>query len=107
MSLSPLRIAYLALAAWGLARPMAGYVEWARAEGFSPAGLWAAWQANPATGALAHEVLIAGTAFTLWVIAETRVRRNWAALWVLPGLVLGGLGFALPLYLFLRARPVR
>jgi len=51
-------------------------------------------------------VLIAGIALTVWVVAETTVRRNWLALIVLPVTLGIGISCGLPLYLYLRTRPV-
>lgn len=48
---------------------------------------------------------VAAGVLTVWCGAETSVRRNWEAFLTLPGLILG-IGCALPLYLFLRSRPV-
>ena len=41
-----------------------------------------------------------------WIVAEVAVRRNWSALWAIPATALFGPGCGLPLYLFLRTRPV-
>ena len=98
---------YLALALWGAVHPMLHLAGWTGANGWGLAGLWAARQANAATSALAWEVAIAGIALTVWVIAETWVRRNWLALVAIPVSFGIGIGCGLPLYLYLRTRPVR
>jgi hypothetical protein len=49
--------------------------------------------------------LVAQATLALWCLIETMLRRNWAALLTLPGLALG-IGFALPLYLFIRSRRI-
>lgn len=103
--MSPLRMIYLALAAWGAVHPTLYLWQWIGDNGLSLAGLLAAWRVNAATTGLSWELIIAATALTVWVIAETRVRRNWTALWAIPATFLVGLGFGLPLYLFLRTRP--
>jgi len=104
--MSRLRLAYLALAVWGAIHPMAWFVAWFRAEGISLARLVEGWTVNAAATGLTWDLTTAATASTIWVIAETRVRRNWAALWALPATFLIGLSCGLPLYLFLRTRPV-
>ncbi|MRX49124.1 DUF2834 domain-containing protein [Paracoccus sp. S-4012] len=48
---------------------------------------------------------VAAAVLVVWCGLETQVRRNWEALLTLPALILGT-GCALPLYLFLRSRPV-
>lgn len=104
--MSPLRIIYLILAFVGAIVPLWFIFSWARANEASVSGLLAAWQANAATSALAWDLIIAGIALTIWIIAETRVRRNWSALWAIPATLLVGVSFGLPLYLFLRTRPI-
>ena len=103
---SPLRMTYLALALWGAVHPMAYLGPWLWQNGLSISGLLAAWRANAATTGLTWDLIIAATALTVWIIAETRVRRNWSALWAIPATFLVGVGFGLPLYLFLRTRNV-
>ncbi|PQO21975.1 K+-transporting ATPase, A chain [Rhodobacteraceae bacterium WD3A24] len=105
--MSPLRLIYLALAIWGAVHPMYHFVLWFRAEGWSLAGLAAGWQANAATTGLVWDLTIAATALTVWILAETWVRRNWLALIAIPATFGIGLSCGLPLYLFLRTRPVR
>ena len=106
VSVSPLRIAYLGLALWGAVHPMAWFVVHMRETGTGIAGLIEAWGANASTRGLTWDLTIAATAFVVWVVAETRARRNWSALAVIPVTFAVGLGCALPLYLFLRTRPV-
>ena len=97
---------YLALAIWGAVHPMVYFARWFRETGSSVDGLLDAWFANVAVGGLAWDLIIAATALTIWVIAETRVGRNWSALWAIPATYLIGVSCGLPLYLFLRTRPV-
>lgn len=80
--LTPLRLAFAALALAGAALALARDLPGPRG------GDWAA------LGALG-----------LWCAVETQVRRNWAALLTFPAMVLG-IGCALPLYLFLRSRRI-
>ena len=105
--MSPLRMTYLALAVLGAVWPMATLWPWLAQNGIAPGALIAAWTANAANAALFTDIALAAGVFSLWVIAETRVRRNWSALWAIPAAWLIGLSFGLPLYLFLRTRPVR
>ncbi len=103
---SPLRWLYLALAIWGALHPMALVLGWFWQHGFDLSGLVAAWHVNAATSALVWDLTIAALALTLWVLAEVAVRRNWEALLAIPATVLIGLSCGLPLYLFLRSRPI-
>jgi len=104
--MSPLRVAYLGLAAWGAVHPMAWFLAHMRETGTGIAGLIDAWSANASTIGLSWDLTIAALALTLWVLAETRVRRNWIALLAIPATFGIGLSCGLPLYLFLRTRPV-
>ncbi|GHE03589.1 hypothetical protein U879_01075 [Defluviimonas sp. 20V17] len=104
--MSALRITYLALAIWGAVQPMRHLLAWFGAHGPNLPGLFAAWQANAATTGLMWDLAIAAVALTVWVLAETLVRQNWIALLAIPATLLIGLSCGLPLYLFLRSRPV-
>ncbi len=104
--MSVLRLAYLGLAIWGAAHPMFHLLPWLAGNGFSPAALFAAWQANGAVAGLFWDLSISALALTLWILAEVSVRRNWSALWAIPATFLIGVSCGLPLYLFLRTRPV-
>lgn len=104
--ISPLRWTYLALAVWGAVHPMWWFATWLRENGPSPWGMFDAWQANAATTGLLWDLAIAATALTVWIVAEVTARRNWIALVAIPATVGIGLSCGLPLYLFLRTRPV-
>jgi len=104
--ISPLRIAYLALAIWGAVHPALYFVDWFGEVGFSLGALASAWFANAAESGLAWDLIIAAVALIVWVTAETRVRRNWSALWAIPATFFIGVSCGLPLYLFLRTRAV-
>jgi len=104
--MSLLRAAYLALAVWGAVHPMAWFIAWFAENGLSLSGMIAAWHANAATSGLVWDLTIAAIALTLWILAEVAVRRNWSALVAIPATFLIGVSCGLPLYLFLRTRPV-
>lgn len=80
--LTPLRLAWAALATLGAALALAR--GW-------PAPRGADW--------------VALAALALWCGVETLVRRIWAAFLTYPAMVLG-IGCALPLYLFIRSRRI-
>lgn len=104
--MSPLRMIYLGLAIWGAIHPMYHMARWYQAAGGGLAEMFAAWQANAASSALLWDLSIAAIALTVFVIAEVAVRRNWTALIAIPATFLIGVSCGLPLYLFLRTRPV-
>lgn len=104
--MSPLRMIYLALAIWGAIHPMAWFVTYMRETGTGLSGLIDAWHANASTTGLTWDLTISAIALTVWIVAETRVRRNWTALLAIPATFCIGVSCGLPLYLFLRTRPV-
>ena len=104
--MSVLRILYLALAVWGAIHPMSWFIAWFNENGYDLGAMIDAWHANAATSGLVWDLTIAAVALTLWIIAETWVRRNWLALIAIPATFCIGVSCGLPLYLFLRTRPV-
>jgi hypothetical protein len=105
--MSRLRMAYLALALWGAVHPMAYFVTWFVLQGGVDLGaMIEAWHVNAATSGLVWDLTISALALTLWVLAETSVRKNWLALIAIPATFCIGVSCGLPLYLFLRTRPV-
>jgi hypothetical protein len=104
--MSVLRMIYLALAIWGAIHPMYYFVQWFLANGFDLMGMVDAWHANAASSGLVWDLTIAFIALTVWIIAEVAVRRNYIALIAIPATICIGVSCGLPLYLFLRTRPV-
>lgn len=97
---------YLALAVWGAIHPMSWFLAWFSEHGYSLAGMVEAWHVNAATSGLVWDLTIAAVALTVWIIAEVWVRKNWTALIAIPATFCIGVSCGLPLYLFLRTRPV-
>jgi hypothetical protein len=104
--MSGLRIAYLVLAVVGAVWPMWHFLAYLTTDGGSLPGMFALWTANHAVTGLALDLLISGAALIFWSLAETLVRRNWIALATIPATLFVGVSFGLPLYLFLRTRPI-
>ena len=104
--MSRLRLTYLVLAVIGALWPMGHFLAYLRGDGGSLPGMIALWTANDAVMGLTLDLAISATALILWCLAETRVRRNWSALLAIPATLFVGVSFGLPLYLFLRTRPV-
>jgi len=104
--MSFLRMIYLGLAVWGTVHPMSWFVAWFQEHGFSLSKMVDAWHVNAATSGLVWDLTIAAVALTIWIIAEVRVRQNWTALVAIPATFCIGVSCGLPLYLFLRTRPV-
>lgn len=105
--MSRLRLLYLALAVWGAVHPMYYFLSYMAANDWSLGRLIDAWYVNDSTTGLTWDLTIAAIALTVFVLAETTVRRNWEALLAIPATFCIGVSCGLPLYLFLRSRPVR
>tara|TARA_R110002051_G_scaffold1008_9_gene5034 strand:- start:15648 stop:15959 length:312 start_codon:yes stop_codon:yes gene_type:complete len=101
-----IRYVYLALAVWGAIHPMYYFVQWFQAEGWDVMAMVDAWHVNAATSGLVWDLTIAAIALTVFIVSEVSVRRNWIALIAIPATFGVGVSFGLPLYLFLRSRPV-
>ncbi|MDN5787871.1 DUF2834 domain-containing protein [Pseudorhodobacter sp.] len=104
--MSPLRMAYLALAVWGALHPTYFFIRYMVETGSGLSGLLDAWFTNASTTGLAWDMTITAIALTVWVLAETFTRKNWLALIAIPAIFGIGVSCGLPLYLFLRTRPV-
>lgn len=104
--MSPLRMIYLALAIWGAVHPMYHFVTWFGENGFDLRAMATAWNVNAASSGLVWDLTISAIALTVFVVAEVAVRRNWIALVAIPATFCIGVSCGLPLYLFLRSRPV-
>ncbi|MFZ9132499.1 MAG: DUF2834 domain-containing protein [Gemmobacter sp.] len=105
--MTPLRLVWLALALWGAVHPMYWFLRHMSETGTGLGGLIDAWYVNASTTGLTWDLTIAAVTLTVWIVAETAVRRNWEALIAIPATFCIGVSCGLPLYLFLRSRPVR
>jgi hypothetical protein len=104
--MTPMRWVYLGLAIWGAIHPMYYFVSWFQENGWNLGAMIDAWYVNDATTGLTWDLTIAAVSLTIWIIAEVAVRRNWSALIAIPATYCIGVSCGLPLYLFLRSRPV-
>ncbi len=103
--MTPLRLLFLALAIWGAIHPMAYFLQWFQAEGWSIARMIDAWHVNAATSGLVWDLTIAAVALTVWVVAESVRHKRWRGLIAIPATFCIGVSCGLPLYLFLRSGP--
>ncbi len=104
--MSVLRMIYLALAVVGAVVPMYFFMSWFFENGFDLGAMMQAWNVNDAARGLVWDLTIAAAALTVWIIAESWVRRDWLSLVAIPATFCIGVSCGLPLFLFLRARPV-
>lgn len=104
--MSPIRMVYLGLAVWGAIHPIYYFAVWFNANGYDILAIVDAWHVNAATSGLVWDLAIAAMALTVWIVSEVSVRRNWLALVAIPATFCIGVSCGLPLYLFLRSRPI-
>jgi hypothetical protein len=97
---------YLGLAVWGAVHPMLWFLRYMRETGTGLSGLVDAWYVNASTTGLTWDLTIAAIALTVWILAEVYARRNWVALLAIPATFCIGVSCGLPLYLFLRTKPL-
>ena len=101
-----IRWVYLGLAVWGAIHPMYYFISWFRDNGVSLSKMVDAWHVNAATSGLVWDLTIAAIALSVFIVSEVAVRRNWIALIAIPATFGIGVSCGLPLYLYLRSRPV-
>ena len=104
--MSPLRAIYLILAIVGAILPMRHFLAWFNENGYDLGGMIAAWNVNSATTGLVYDLTIAAISLTVFIVVETYVRREYWMLIAIPATFCIGVSCGLPLYLYLRSRPV-
>lgn len=104
--MSPLRLIYLALAVVGAIMPMRYFIRWFNDNSWSMGEMITAWHVNDATRGLVWDLTIAAIALTVFIIAEVWVRRDYWLLIAIPATFGIGVSCGLPLYLFLRTKPL-
>lgn len=82
------------------------FISWFRDNGVSLSKMVDAWHVNAATSGLVWDLTIAAIALTVFIVSEVTARRNWIALIAIPATFGIGVSCGLPLYLYLRSRPV-
>ena len=82
------------------------FISWFRDNGVSLSKMVDAWHVNAATSGLVWDLTIAAIALSVFIVSEVAVRRNWIALIAIPATFGIGVSCGLPLYLYLRSRPV-
>ena len=103
-----LRDIYLGLAIIGAVQPARYFMRWFETNGYDLRLMFEAWHVNAATTGLVWDVIIASVALSVWILAEVYVRKDY---WVAPVCIAAtfciGVSCGLPLYLYLRARPIQ
>jgi len=101
-----MRWVFLAMAVWGAIHPMYFFIQWFNANGYNMMAMVDAWHVNAAGSGLVWDLTIAAVALTVWIVFEVAQRRIWLGLIAIPATFCIGVSCGLPLYLFLRMRPL-
>ncbi len=105
--MSGLRIVYLILVVAGIVMPFRYFIPWFQVNGVDLGLLLEAWHANGATSGIVWDLTVSAAALIVWMIAEVYQRKDyWVLLLCIPAIFCIGVSCGLPLYLFLRSRPV-
>ncbi|MEM1382090.1 MAG: DUF2834 domain-containing protein [Pseudomonadota bacterium] len=104
--MTPARLFYLLLIALGLIFPVRRMGEWLAVHGANPYAFLAEIRASSASLAMADSVALLGAATVVFVIGEAMARHDPLGLLAVPATLLLGPAVGLPLYLFLRLRPL-
>lgn len=105
--MSGLRIVYLILVVAGIVMPFRYFIPWFQVNGVDLGLLLEAWHANGATSGIVWDLTVSAVALIVWMIAEVYQRKDyWVLLLCIPAIFCIGVSCGLPLYLFLRSRPV-
>ncbi|MEX0970573.1 MAG: DUF2834 domain-containing protein [Paracoccaceae bacterium] len=100
------RTVFLVLALVGAAGPLYFMFGFMQVNGFSFGGVFNAWGANMATRGLMVNMLLSCLVLTVWAVLEAPARRDYLPLVAIPVAFYVGFSCGLPLYLYLRARPL-
>lgn len=100
------RLIFLGLTITALAFPVRRMVLWADEHGLDLSLLVADLTAGDAARSVTGAVLIASAAVVVFVIGEATIRRDWLSMVCIPVTLIFGVAVGLPLYLYMRLRPL-
>jgi hypothetical protein len=101
------RLIYLLLTLCALAFPVRRFVLWYSEHGFDFRLLAEELTASDPARGITAAVVIASAATIVFVVGEAVVRRDWLSLVCVPVTLIFGVAVGLPLYLYMRLRPLR
>lgn len=104
--MSPARSFFLALTVFGLVFPTRRFALWFTENGLDFSAFRVAVTVNAATTGMVTSVVIVVAACVVFMISEALARQDPISLVAVPVTVLLGPAVGLPLYLFLRLRPL-
>ncbi len=100
------RTLYLLLTLAALIFPVRRFADWVWANGLDVDALILALTASDPARSVSMAVLIASFATLIFIIGEAFTRRDWWSLICVPVTLVFGVAVGLPLYLYLRLRPL-
>ena len=101
-----IRLIYLGLTLTALAFPVRRMVNWTQTHGLDVDLLVAELTAGEAVRSVTGAVLIASATLLVFVIGEATARRDWPSMICVPVTLIFGVAVGLPLYLYMRLRPL-
>ena len=101
------RTIYLALTVLALAFPVRRFFVWFDENGIDLNALVAELTVSGPTTGVTSALVLASLATLVFVIGEATTRRDWLSLVCVPVTLIFGVAVGLPLYLYMRLRPLR
>ena len=104
--MDPTRTIFLGLTFAALAFPVRRMVLWLGEHGLDIDLLLAELTASDPARAVTGAVLISSAALIVFIIGEASIRRDWLSMVCIPVTLIFGVAVGLPLYLYMRLRPI-
>ena len=100
------RTIFLGLTLAALAFPVRRMVLWLSEHGLDTDLLVGELTASDPARSVTGAVLIASAALVVFIIGEATIRRDWLSMVCIPVTLIFGVAVGLPLYLYMRLRPL-
>lgn len=100
------RTIFLGLTIAALAFPVRRMVLWLGEHGLDVDLLVADLTASDPARSVTGAVLIASAALVVFIVGEATIRRDWLSMICIPVTLIFGVAVGLPLYLYMRLRPL-
>ena len=100
------RTLYLLLTLAALAFPVRRFILWFADYGFDVEKLLAELMISDPAKGVTSAVLIASGATLIFIVGEATTRRDWFSMICVPVTLIFGVAVGLPLYLYMRLRPL-
>lgn len=104
--MSASRVLYALMAVAALAFPVRHFATWLWAHRADPEGMIAALFANDLVTGLIGVLVLTNAATVVFIVSECTIRRDRLGLIAVPVTMVYSVAVGLPLYLYLRLRPI-